>query len=106
MIKKFAFVLSMVAFGYTVNAQTAIPDDVNKLLQKNTCYTCHAPNKKMVGPSWADVAAKKYTKKQFVGFVAKPVPANWPGYPAMAPLPNVPKGDIEKIYAWVSTLNK
>jgi cytochrome c len=55
---------------------------------------------------WSEVAAKKYTKKQFIGFVSKPVPANWPGYPPMAALPQVPKGDIEKIYGWVSSLAK
>ncbi len=106
MIKKLAFAFSMFAFAFTVKAQTTIPADVNALLQKHTCYTCHAPNKKMVGPSWADVAAKKYDKKKFASLVAKPQPANWPGYPAMAPLPNVPKKDLEAIHTWVSSLNK
>ena len=103
MIKRLVFSAALLALGFTTKAQTpTIPADVNALLQKHTCYTCHAAGKKLVGPSWADVAAKKYTKKQFTGFVAKPVPANWPGFPPMAALPNVPKGDIEKIYAWVS----
>ena len=103
MIKILVFSATLLAIGFTTKAQT-IPADINALLQKHTCYTCHAAGKKLVGPAWADVAAKKYTKKQFVGFVAKPVPANWPGYPPMAPLPQVPKGDIEKIYGWVSTI--
>jgi cytochrome c len=103
MIKRLAFSVALITFGFSIKAQT-IPADINALLQKNTCYTCHAANKKIIGPAWVEVAAKKYTKKQFVGLVAKPVPANWPGYPPMAALPNVPKGDIEKIYGWVSSL--
>ena len=105
MIKRLVFSTALVIFAFSIKAQT-IPADINALLQKNTCYTCHAANKKIIGPTWTEVAAKKYSKKQFTGFVAKPVPANWPGYPPMAPLPNVPKGDIEKIYGWVSTLAK
>jgi cytochrome c len=103
MIKRFVFFIALISFSFSVKAQ-AIPADINALLQKHTCYTCHAANKKIIGPMWSEVAAKKYTKKQFVGFVSKPVPANWPGYPPMAPLPQVPKADIEKIYGWVATL--
>jgi cytochrome c len=104
-MKNFLICAAFLATGLTAKAQApTVPADVNALLQKHTCYTCHNPNKKIVGPAWKDIAAKKYTVKQFTGLVSKPVPANWPGYPAMAPLPNVPKADIAKIYAWVSTL--
>ncbi|MBL7816520.1 MAG: hypothetical protein JNL70_15985 [Saprospiraceae bacterium] len=106
-MKKVLFAMALVATFSAAKAQTpAIPADVNALLQKHTCYTCHAPAKKIVGPMWSEIAKKKYTAKQFAGLVKKPVPANWPGYPAMAPLPNVPKGDLDKIHAWVSTLAK
>jgi cytochrome c len=105
MKKSFFFVLVMFSFILTAKAQsTKAPDDVNALLQKHTCYTCHNPDKKMVGPSWKDIAKKGYNAKKFTELVYKPVPANWPGYTPMAALPNVPKGDIAKIHAWVSTL--
>ncbi|NJN33867.1 MAG: cytochrome C [Saprospiraceae bacterium] len=97
----------MLLFVFSAKAQTvAPPTEVNGLLQKHTCYTCHKADKKMIGPSWQDIAKKGYDKKKFIGLVAKPVPANWPGYPPMAALPNVPKADLEKIYTWVSTLKK
>lgn len=106
-MKKLIICAALFAFGYTAKAQTpAIPADVLTLLQKNTCYTCHHPTKKIVGPSWTDVSKKKYDAKKFASLVAKPVPANWPGYVAMAPLPNVPKDDLGKIHAWVKTLAK
>ena len=106
-MKQLIICAAILAFGTTVKAQApTIPADVNSLLQKHTCYTCHHPTKKIVGPAWVDVAGKKYTLKKFQALVAKPEPKNWPGYTAMAPLPNVPKGDLEKIYNWVSTLKK
>lgn len=103
-MKKLLFAVAFLALGYTTQAQTKIPADVNALLQKHTCYTCHNPDKKMVGPAWKDVAAKGYNAKKFAALVAKPEPQNWPGYAAMAPLPQVPKADLNKIHAWVSTL--
>lgn len=106
-MKKVLFALALTATFTAAKAQSpAIPADINALLQKHTCYTCHAPGKKLVGPSWQDVANKKYTAKRFIALVAKPEPKNWPGYTAMAPLPQVPKKDLEKIHAWVSTLAK
>ena len=104
-MKKLILSAAILAFGYSAKAQTpAIPADVLALLQKHTCYTCHHPTKKIVGPAWTDVAAKKYDAKKFAALVAKPVPTNWPGYTAMAPLPNVPKADLGKIQAWVKSL--
>jgi cytochrome c len=97
-------IIAIVAFAFIAKGQVKPPDDINALLQKNTCYTCHKADKKLIGPSWQDIAAKKYDEKKFIGLVSKPVPSNWPGYPAMAALPSVPKGDLKKIYAWVSTL--
>jgi cytochrome c len=106
-MKKILFVVALVASFSTAKAQApAIPADVSALLQKHTCYTCHKADKKLVGPSWQDVAKKKYTAKKFQELVYKPVPANWPGYTPMIGLPQVPKGDIAKIHAWVSTLAK
>ena len=106
-MKKVLFAVILAAAFNTAKAQAVvIPADVNALLQKHTCYTCHKADKKLVGPSWQEVAKKKYSAKQFAVLVAKPVPANWPGYAPMAALPNVPKGDLAKIHTWVSTLAK
>ena len=104
-MKKVLFTVALAAIFTTAKSQT-IPADITALLQKNTCYTCHKVDKKMVGPAWVDVAKKKYSVKEFTKLVAKPEPTHWPGYAPMAPLPQVPKGDLTKIHAWVSTLAK
>ena len=108
MIKQFLLAASLTTVCFSLKAQDkhTIPTEINDLLQKHTCYTCHKVDKKMVGPSWMDIAAKKYTSKQIIAFVGKPKPENWPGYSAMAALPTVPKADVGKIAAWIKTLEQ
>jgi cytochrome c len=96
------------AVAFTSPAPTSvngIPDDIKALLDKNNCSTCHALDKKLVGPKWTDIAEKGYTKKKITALVAKPVPANWPGYSAMA-AQKVPKAEMGKIADWLISLGK
>ncbi|MEN9609610.1 MAG: hypothetical protein RLZZ628_424 [Bacteroidota bacterium] len=105
MINKYFGALALLSLGYAAQAQsTAIPADVTALLNKHTCVTCHKADKKAIGPSFTEIASKKYSKKQFAALVKTPVPANWPGYMPMAPLPQVPVKDLNKIADWVKTL--
>lgn len=89
------------------NAQSVkVSPDIQKLLQKNTCLACHKVDTKLVGPAYLDVAKKKYTKEKIVELIYKPKPSNWPGYPAMAPMTNVPKAEAMKIAEWIVSLAK
>ncbi len=85
-------------------AMVEVPAEINELLNKNTCLTCHAANEKVVGPAYTEVAKKNYTVDQIVGYIYKPKPENWPDYPPMAALPNVPKEDAKKIAEWIVSL--
>ncbi|MFN7313106.1 MAG: c-type cytochrome [Bacteroidota bacterium] len=80
------------------------PADVSELLNKHTCLTCHDTQDKIVGPSFKLVAQKNYSAEQIVQLIHEPKPENWPDYPAMAPLPNVPKDDALKIANWINSL--
>ncbi|WP_266364299.1 c-type cytochrome [Tellurirhabdus rosea] len=86
-------------------AQTKVPDDINALLQKNTCLACHNADKRVVGPAYKDVAKKKYTNDQIVDLIYNPKPEHWPGYPPMAPMKQVPKDEALKIAKWINSLN-
>ncbi|MCX6187570.1 MAG: cytochrome C [Bacteroidetes bacterium] len=88
----------------TASATTQIPADIQELLQKNTCLTCHTVDTRLVGPAYKEVAQKNYTPEQIVELVHKPMPEHWAGYPPMAPLPNVPAEDIIKIANWINSL--
>lgn len=95
----------ILALSVVSQAQVKVPDEIEKLLQKNTCYACHRADQKLVGPSYKEVMAKKkYKPEQIVELIYNPKPANWPGYPPMAALPNVPKEEAMKIAEWMVTL--
>jgi cytochrome c len=106
-MKKLLFLAPVIATLCAFSTPTpppTIPAEINALLSKYNCVSCHAMERKMIGPTWKDIAAKKYTKKQIVTFVYKPQPSNWPGYPAMAAQPSVPKADLNKIADWLITV--
>ena len=94
----------MACVAFATKAQTKIPADIEKLLQKNTCLACHTPDKKLVGPAYKDVMKKyKYKPAQIVELIYKPKPEHWPGVP-MAAMTQVPKEEAEKIAKWIASL--
>ncbi len=98
--------LALTAFApmqQSANTPPDIPADVQALLDKYGCAACHSMTRKLVGPIWPDIAAKKYSAKRIAQLVAKPEPANWPGMTPMAPQ-KVPKADMTKIATWLSKL--
>lgn len=89
----------------SAQAQTKIPPNIQKLLTKNTCLACHNPDNKLVGPAYKEVMKKKkYKPEQIVELIYKPKPGNWPGYPPMAPMSQVPKDEAMQIAKWMVTL--
>jgi len=88
-----------------VTAEVEVPADINALLEKNTCLTCHNANEKVVGPAYVEVAKRNYTPEQIVELIYKPKPSNWPDYQTpMVGLPNVPKEEALKIANWIVSL--
>ncbi|TDB60453.1 c-type cytochrome [Arundinibacter roseus] len=84
--------------------QKPVPADISALLNKHTCSACHRPYDRVVGPAYADVAKKNYSVEKIVELVYKPQPENWPGYPPMAPMTQVPKEDATKLAKWINSL--
>lgn len=88
-------------------ASNGIPSEaeIKTLLAKNTCVACHAPNKKVVGPGFNEVAKRGYTPEKIVELIYNPKPENWPGYATpMAPMPQVKREDALKIARWINSL--
>lgn len=84
--------------------QKPVPADIAALLNKNTCSACHQAYTRVVGPAYSEVAKKNYTTAQIVALVYEPKPEHWPGYPPMMAMPQVPKGEVEKLAKWINTL--
>lgn len=75
------------------------------LLKKHTCLACHAKDKKVIGPSYEDIAKRKYSDQQILDLVYKPNPQNWPDYATeMAPMSHIPASDVLKIASWINGL--
>jgi cytochrome c551/c552/glucose/arabinose dehydrogenase/cytochrome c5 len=89
----------------TTAATTVTYAMVQPLLQKNACLSCHNTDKKLVGPSYREIAKRKYSTAQIVQYIQKPNPAHWPGYPTpMPPMAHVPKSELNKIAQWIKSL--
>ena len=82
-------------------------EEVQPLLTNNTCVACHSKEKRIVGPSFKEIAKRKYSNEKIVELIYNPQPKNWPEYATpMAPMPQVPGDQALKIAAWINALNK
>lgn len=85
--------------------QIVTETQVLALLKKHTCLACHAKDKKVIGPSYEDIAKRKYSDQQILALVYKPNPQNWPDYATeMAPMSHIPANDVLKIASWINGL--
>ncbi|GHB80393.1 c-type cytochrome [Persicitalea jodogahamensis] len=89
----------------TANAQVKVPENITALMNKYTCSACHRVDARLVGPAYTDVSKKKYTDAKIVELIYKPVPENWPGYPPMAPMTQVPKEDALVLAKYINSLD-
>src|SRR5688572_11963399 len=81
--------------------------EIEPLLVKNTCTACHQTTKRQVGPSFVDIAKRKYSDERIVQLIYNPEPKNWPEHETpMAPMPQVPKAEALKIAAWINSLRE
>ena len=96
-------------------ATLAIPAQAEEgleLAKKSGCTACHAIDRKVVGPAWADVS-KRYkgdagAKARLVAKVKKGGKGNWTevtkGVPMPPYSPRVADADIEKLVDFVLSL--
>ena len=91
-----ALIAGVVAFG---GAQAN-----EKLAQASGCMTCHAIDKKVIGPSYKEVAAKYRSDKQAEAKLFQKVKAGGKGVWGETPMPpnaHVKDEDIKTLVHWV-----
>lgn len=98
---KFAPLILTVAAG----AVFALPVQASEeLAKKYMCMTCHQLDKKLVGPSYHDVAVKykgdKAAEAKLVDKVKKGGTGVWGQIP-MPPNDKVPEADLKALVKWV-----
>lgn len=93
-------VLALVAAAATVSAP-AVADEA--LAKAKNCMSCHAVDKKLVGPSYKDVAAKYKGDAGAAEALAAKVKAGGKGVWGQIPMPpnNVTPEEAKKLATWV-----
>lgn len=77
------------------------------LLKKHNCIACHATDKKLIGPSYKDVAAKYKGQKDALAKLAEKVKKGGQGVWGPVPMPPnaaVPDADIKAMVEYILKL--
>jgi cytochrome c len=97
--------LTMIAAAAVLLAGNAYAGDAKELAQKSGCLACHSVDKKVLGPSYKDVAAKykgdKGAEAKLVAKVKAGGSGTWGPMPMPANSPQVKDEDIKSIVQWI-----
>lgn len=88
-------------FGAVAHADVG---DGLKVARSNACMGCHAVDRKLVGPSFHDVAERYKTDPQAVAKLSKKVKEGGAGAWGAIPMPAHPRmsdADIRSVVEWV-----
>jgi cytochrome c len=89
----------------TAAALAALPAAASdELAKKHACFACHTVDKKMVGPSYKDVAAKYRADKEAPAKLAAKVKNGSQGVWGNVPMPPnaaVPDADVGALVKWI-----
>lgn len=115
-----SIIVSMAVAAGLMVAGSAMATDMPEVAKKNNCTACHAVDKKVVGPAWADVSKKykgqtKYTyegkeyplEQGLMMKVSKGGKGNWGSMPMPANDPSGTKqADIKQLVEFILGLAK
>jgi len=81
--------------------------NTEKLLAGSDCRSCHAPDRKVVGPSYSDIAKRYAAEADAVDKLARSIrqggSGNW-GNVSMTPHPDLKDEQLAQIVAWILSL--
>lgn len=100
---KFLFAL-LFALGVLAAGNVAASE---KLAQSSGCMTCHAIDRKVIGPGYKEIAAKYRNDKGAEANLVKKVKAGGSGVWGPTPMPpnaHVKEDDIKAIVTWMLAL--
>ena len=90
-----------------VGAAFAVPAQADEALaKKHNCLACHTVDKKLVGPSYKEIA-KKYKGQNVAATLETKVKKGGQGVWGPVPMPPnaaVPEADIKKLVDWILKL--
>ena len=75
------------------------------VLSKNTCLACHAMDRKMVGPSFADIAAKYKGRADAATYLAGKIKSGGVGTWGQIPMPaqaSISADETKRVAEWIA----
>ncbi len=103
------FAFAFIAGVLLVAGCTPPPKDENPLLRKAGCLACHAVDRKVIGPGYADVAAKYRGDPDALARLAAKVKSGGAGVWGEIPMPPNPAladADVDAMVAYILALKK
>jgi len=100
---KIALALALAGIAAAAAAPAAA-QSADDLLKKHACLSCHAADKKLVGPSYKDVAAKYRGQKDAEKLLAEKIKKGGVGVWGQIPMPpnaNVSDADMKVLVAYI-----
>lgn len=79
------------------------------LANKSACLNCHQVDKKMVGPSFASIAAKYKDRKDVVAYLTEKIVKGSSGAWGAVPMPanaQIKADDAKALSTWIMTLTE
>jgi cytochrome c len=101
-MKTLALILGAAAAALVTSANAQ-----EDLAKKHNCFACHAVDKKVVGPSYKDVAAKYRNDKAAPAKLFDKVKKGGAGVWGPVPMPpnaQVPDADVKTLVNWILSL--
>ena len=99
---------SSLSLIFAASALVAAPAFANAdLAQKKNCMACHATDKKLVGPSYKDVAAKYAGQKDAADKLSQKILKGGAGVWGPVPMPANPQvspAEAKQLATWVLTV--
>lgn len=96
-------IVAALAIGASISLPAAVRAD-EALAKKYNCLACHQADKKLVGPSYKDVAKKYKGQADAVAKLSEKVKKGGMGVWGQVPMPPnaaVPDADVKKLVEWL-----
>ena len=100
---------ALLAVSTLLVASVSVADELEDMMKKNGCSACHAEDKKVIGPSYKDVAAKYKGDAGAVAKLSEKVKKGGSGVWGPIPMPpntQVADADVKKMVELILALKK
>lgn len=103
-LKQLLVCTALLSTGFSAQAAEPSFDSVNDILTKNACLACHTVDRKVVGPAYKDIAAKRKDDPANAEILAQHVREGSKGVYGPLPMPANPvisDDDIKAVVDWI-----